>query len=376
MPIEIRPISTKKEIRDFVVFPDALYARCPYYCPSIHASELLCFDPTTNPSLDVCEVQLYMAYNGASPVGRIAAFINREANRHWHKQDVRFGWMDFVDDTAVSQALLDAVCRWGKERGMTAMNGPVGFTDWDHQGLLLEGYDYLAPLASLYNYPYYDRHLTQYGLKKEVDWIEYQITPPDTVSERLKRTCRIVTERSRVHIEKYTSATKIIQRYGYSFMDVLDQAYRHIYNFQPLTERQKRYYCDIYLKIINMDFVPIVVNEQDEIVAIGVGMPDISAVVRRCAGRILPFGWWHMHKALKAKRFDTFDLLLIGVRPDYQDKGIPALIFADMIRQLNRYGVKTVETTAMLENNRKILNLFDDFQKVQHKRRRAYTKPL
>ena len=370
--VQIRPVSSPSEIRAFILFAEQLYADCPYYCPPILSDEMLSFSPSHNPSLQVCDFQLFMAYRAGLPVGRIAAIINHKANLHWQQKTVRFGWMDFVDDDDVSRSLLDAVRFWGKERRMTTMNGPVGFTDWDHQGLLLEGFEYLAPIASLYNFPYYARHLQKYGLKKENDWIEYRITPPDSVSERLQRVCDIVRKRSKVHVDKVRSEKELKRKYGTTYMDVLDKAYRYLYNFQPLTSEQKDYYSRQYFPLLNLDFVTIIANEQNEIVGIGLGMPDISETVKKVHGRLFPLGWYHLRKALKAKRFPVFDLLLIGILPAYQDKGLPALIMADLIPYFKQYGVQAIETTAMMEKNRKVLSLFQDFQYIQHKRRRAY----
>ena len=376
MSLEIRKINTRREIHQFIDFANDLYADCQYYCPPLYFDELNTFDEKKNPALEVCEKQLFMAYRDGKEVGRIAAIINHRANAHWGYKKVRFGWMDFVDNEEVSRALLDAVRDWGKERGMTAMNGPVGFTDWDHQGLLIEGYDYLAPLASLYNYAYYEKHLEDYGLTKEADWIEYRITPPQVMPEKLGRISEIVKERYHVRVDKVHSAKELQRKYGSTYMDVLDEAYQHLYNFQPMTQRQKDYYKNMYFPILNFDFVTIVVNEKDEIVGAGVGMPDISEAVRKCGGKLLPFGWYHILKALRAKKMDVFDLLLIGVRPDYQNKGINSVIMADWVPYYIKYGIKQTETTAMLETNNKVLSQMDLFETKQHKRRRAYVKEI
>lgn len=374
--IQIRPVVTRQEKRQFIAFANELYKDCPYYCPPLFFDEMNTFDPKSNPSLEVCDIQLWMAYRGGQAVGRIAAFINHIANSHWNVKKVRFGWMDFVDDLEVSKALLDTVAAWGRERGMTVMNGPVGMTDWDHEGLLIEGYEYLAPMASLYNFPYYVRHLEDYGLTKEADWIEYQITVPDTVPERVHRLARIVEQRSHLRIDDVRSCKELSRKYGLQFMDVLDEAYHQLYNFQPMTQRQKEHYRDMYFPLVNFDFVGIVVNEADEVVGVGVGMPDISKALRRCGGKLFPFGWWHLLRAIRSKHFDTFDLLLIAVRPDYLDKGVTGLIFKKILPALQRYGVRKVETTSMLENNHKILATFADYEHKQHKRRRAYVKDI
>jgi len=376
MAVVIREIRTKRELKKFIQFANDLYRDCPYYCPPLFFDEMNCFNAETNPALEVSDYQLWMAYRDGKPVGRIAGIINHRANEKWNVKHVRFGWFDFIDDLEVSKALLDTVAAWGKERGMDALNGPVGFTDFDHEGLLLEGYEYLAPMASLYNYPYYVRHIEAYGLTKEADWIELQVYPPQGVPERLNRIAEIVKQRSHVHVDKVKNSRELERKYGIEYMDVIDEAYQKLYNFQPMTDAQKNYYKKIYFPILNFDFVTIVVNEKDEIVGVGLGMPDISNALRKCGGKLFPFGWYHILKALKAKHIEVFNLLLIAVRPDYQGTGVTALFFQDQIPRLNAYGMKILETTSILETNTKSIANFTQFDHKQHKRRRAYIKPI
>jgi len=374
MAVEIREVNTWCEKRKFIQFANDLYKDCPNYCPPLMFDEMATFNRKKNPAMDFSDFQLFMAYRDNKPVGRIAALINRKANEAWKVKNVRFGWMDFIDDLEVSKVLLDAVRDWGKARGMTAMNGPVGFTDWDKEGLLLEGFEYLAPLASLYNYPYYAKHMEAYGLEKEADWVEMLITTPPEVPERFARIAKIVQERFHVRVDKVKNCKEVVRKYGNTFMDVLDEAYQKLYNFQPMTDRQKKYYRDIYFPILNFDFVTIIVNEKDEIVGVGLGMPDISHAVRKCGGKLFPFGWYHVLKALRAKHMEHFDLLLVAVRPDYQNTGINSLFFADQIPYFNKYGVKTMETTSILETNMKNQQQFQMLEHKYHKRRRAYLK--
>lgn len=376
MAVEIKPIRSRRELREFIEFANRLYLDCPYYCPPLFFDEMNCFHPDRNPALEVCDYQLWMAWRDGQPVGRVAGIINRRANEKWGVKHVRFGWFDFIDDMEVSHALLDTVAAWGRERGMTAMNGPVGFTDFDHEGLLLEGYDHLAVMASLYNHPYYVKHVDAYGLTKEADWVELQVFPPKEVPQRIKRICDIVRQRSHVHVEKVKNARELVRRFGITYMDVIDEAYQKLYNFQPMTDKQKHYYKDMYFPILNFDFVTLVVNDGGELVGVGLGMPDIAPALRRCGGHLLPFGWYHLLKALKAKRMDSFSFLLIAVRPDYQGQGINALFLEDQIPIINRYGIRKLETTNMLETNTKVIDFFTQFDYRQHKRHRAYIKPL
>lgn len=376
MAIEIQEITSKRDIRKFIQFGNDLYKDCPNYCPTLMFDELNTFDEKKNPAFEVCEKKLFLAYRDGKIVGRIAGLINYAANKHWNVNHVRFGWMDFIDDLEVSKALLDAVAQYGKSKGMDAMNGPVGFTDFDHEGLLIEGFEYLAPMASLYNYPYYERHMEAYGLEKENDWIEFQITPPDSVPERLDRMSKIAAERSNVRVDKVRSVRELKRKYGFTYFDVIDEAYQQLYNFQPLTPNQKKYYCEMYFPLVNFDFVTIVVNEKDEVVAVGVGMPDISEALRRCGGKLFPFGWYHIIKALRAKKMEVFDLLLIAVRPDYQNRGVNSLIIVDQIPYFKQYGIKRVETTSIMETNAKNQANWEYFDKKQHKRRRAYIRSI
>ena len=376
MAVEIRQIHTKRELKRFIQFANDLYTDCPYYCPPLFFDEMNCFDPEKNPALEVCDFQLWMAYRDNRPVGRIAGIINRRANEKWQVNKVRFGWFDFIDDLEVSKALLDTVAAWGKERGMSELNGPVGFTDFDHEGLLLEGYDYPAVMASLYNYPYYVKHIDAYGLIKEADWVELQVYPPQGCPERLSRIADIVKQRSHVRVDKVKNTRELVRKYGMEYMDVIDEAYQKLYNFQPMTDKQKNYYKNMYFPLLNFDFITIVVNEKDEVVGVGVGMPDISEALRKCGGHLLPFGWYYLLKALKAKQMESFSFLLVAIRPDYQDKGVMALLFQDQIPVINRYGVKRLETTNILETNTKNIANFTQFDHKIHKRHRAYIKAL
>ena len=374
--IVIKEVKSKRALYRFVQFGIDLYKGNPYYCPPIFFDEINTFNPKGNPALEVCEYVIYMAYRNGEIVGRIVGIINHRANEAWGVKKCRFGWFEFIDDYEVFKALLDAVAEWGRSKNMLCLNGPVGFTDFDHQGLLIEGFNYNSPMASLYTHPYYVAHYEQYGLRKEADWIEYQITPPKEAPEKMRRVAQIVGQRYGLHTVKVRSVKELKKRYGYTYFDVLDEAYQKLYNYQPMTPQQKKYYCQMYFPLLNFDFVTMVANRDDEIVAVGLGMPSLSNALRKCRGRLFPFGWYHLIKALRAKKMTDFDLLLIAVRPDYQDKGLTALIFDEMTPYFAKYGIQRVETTSILETNHKSLANFADFEHIQHKRRRAYIKEL
>lgn len=376
MDVSLKIVNTKKDLKEFIRFANNLYKNNEYYTPILELDELNTFNPKKNPSLKHCKYILFLAYKKGRLAGRICGIINEIANEHWNVKKVRFGWFDFIDDYEVSSSLLNAVAEWGKQNGMDTLNGPVGFTDFDHQGLLLKGFEYVAPMASLYNFPYYSKHYEKFGLFKEADWIEYQVNVPVEIPEKMERVAKLILSRNNLRIDKVKNAKEIMKKYGYSYFDVIDAAYQPLYNFQPLTEEQKIYYSKMYIPLLNFDFITVIVNEKDEIVGVGIGMPDISAALKKSQGRLFPFGWYYLIKALKAKKIDVFNLLLIAVRPDYQNKGVNSLFFYDQIPYFKKYGIKYAETTAILENNEKNRSNWEYFDYKMHKLRRAYIKSV
>lgn len=374
--LTIKEVKRDRDLRRFVQFGIDIFKGNNYYCPPLIFDEMATLKNGKNPAHEVCDFVLYMAYRNGKAVGRIAGIVNRHANEAWGVKKCRFGWFDFVDDYEVFESLLDSVAEWGRSKGMELLNGPVGFTDFDHQGLLIDGFDYNSPMASLYTHPYYVAHYERYGLRKEADWIEFQIHPPKEAPERMRRMAALVSERYGLRTVKVKNSRELRVRYGYSYFDVLDSAYQKLYNYQPMTEKQKQYYCKIFFPLLNFDFVTMVVNDKDEIVAVGLGMPSLSDALRKCRGRLFPFGWYHLLKALKAKQMTDFDLLLIAVRPDYQDKGVNSLIVNEMTPYFSKYGIQRVETSAILETNNKSQANFVIFDHIQHKRRRAFVKEL
>ena len=376
MAVQIKQITKKSDVLRFVKFGNEFYEGCENFCPALILDELDTFNVKKNPAFDVCEHVLFLAYQGNKIVGRIAGIINYEANKKWGVNKVRFGWMDFIDDMEVSKALLDAVADWGKSKGMETLNGPVGFTDMDHQGLLLEGFEYESPMAALYNYPYYIEHFDAYGLEKEADWIEIRCVVPEKAPEKMARIGEMIQSRYNVKIVPIKNSKELLKRYGYTFFDVIDEAYKPLYNYSPLTEKQKEYYSKMYFPLLNFDFVTLVVNEADEIVAVGVCMPNLTPALRKAKGKLFPFGWYHLLKGLKAKKMEALDLLLIAVRPDYQNKGLNSLLFIDQIPRYHKYGIKEARVTAVLETNTKNQANFQYLEHGFYKRRRAYIKNL
>jgi len=373
MSVEIRLVRTKKEMKTFVQFANKMYKGNPYYCPTMDSDEYATFDKKNNPTLEFCTYELFLAYKGDECVGRIAAFINPIANEKWGCKRCRFGWMDFVDDKEVSKALLDAAAAWGKAQGMNEFNGPVGFTDLDRQGLLVEGFEEPSLSIENYSYPYYVEHLEAYGLKKDADWIEFDMKVPEDLDPKWYRVADIVMKRSDVHVVKMKNFFEIRRRYpNQEYFQLLSDCYSKLYNYQPLTQKQMAYYADHFVPFLNFDLVTILENSKNEIVGIAIGMPDIAPALRKCDGKLFPFGWYYLLKALKSKKIDHWSFLLFAVREDYQDKGINALFFTDQMPYFRKYHIKTADTGDILEDNHKSWSNFVYFEHEIKKRRRAY----
>lgn len=375
MSVIVKSVETRKERKLFIQFANRLYQDCPYYVPTLDWDEEGCFDAKKNPALAFSEFELFLAYKDGEVVGRVAALINHRANERWGYRHTRFGWIDFIDDIEVSRALLDKVTEWGRARGMNAINGPVGFTDFDKEGAVISGYEHLGAVSQLYNYPYYIHHYEAYGLKPEATWYEYLVFPPKEVPERWARLSELVAKRSHLHSVRVKNAKELMQRYpNMEYFDCLDAAYQVLYNYTPMTYEQKKYYSEYYFGLLNFDFVEIVENEQNEVVAVGLGMPNMNKAMRKANGSLFPFGWYHLLKVMHAKKLESLEFLLIGVRPDYQDTGALTMIFNRMIPTINRYGIRYLETTGILETNKKNRANFEMFDHQQHRRRVAYIK--
>jgi hypothetical protein len=376
MEIIVRPISGKKEMKKFVKFRIDLYKDSPYAIPPLYMDELATLDPNKNPAFDFCEVQCFMAFNGDKSVGRICAMINHRANEVWKTRSGRFGFIDFVDDEAVSKALFSAAEDWVKAKGMHSIHGPLGFTDMDQEGMLIEGYDQLGTMATIYNHPYYRAHTEKSGYVRDADWVEYKVTIPDDVPEKLKRVAEIVLKKYKLRVVKYANASRLIEDgYGQKLFELVNSTYGHLYGFTPLTQAQIDYYVKMYISMLNLDFLTLVVDKNDELVGMGVAMPSLSKALQKAQGKLLPFGVFHLMKSLKMKN-PVADFLLMAVRKDHQNKGVNAVIFYDGFPCLSKAGVKYAESNPELLENKKIQSQWAYFEHVMHKRRRAYRKEL
>ena len=377
MSVEIKKVTSRKELKQFIRFNYEFYKNNPYAVPDLYDDMLRTFSPGKNAAFDFCEADYFLALREGRIVGRVAAIINRRANAAWKKRQVRFGWIDFIDDIEVSRALIDTVKQWGRERGMDTIEGPLGFTDLDAEGMLIEGFDQLSTMATTYNYPYYPRHMEQLGLVKAVDWVEIKIYVPDEIPEKHLRIADIIRRKYGLHVRKL-SGKRGLRRSGlvHDIFRLVNQAYAPLFGFSEMTERQIDQYVGTYLPVLDLRTVTIVENAEGELVAVGISMPSLSHALQRARGRLLPFGWFHLLRALSWRRPEALDLLLVAVRPDYQNKGVNALLFTDLIPVYQKLGFKYAESNPELEMNEKVQNQWQYFHTEQHKRRRCFTAPL
>ena len=376
MAIIIKKVSSKKELKTFIRFNYELYKGNPYSVPDLYDDMLGTFSPKKNPAFEFCEADYFLAYDNNKVVGRVAAIINHRANETWNKKEVRFGWIDFIDDEEVSKALLDAVAQWGKERGMEAMVGPLGFTDMDAEGMLIEGYDQLGTMSTIYNYPYYPQHMEKLGFEKEIDWVEFKMKVPDVIPEKFVRISEIILQKYKLKIKKLKRKEIKEKNYGQRIFDLINEAYAPLYGYSKMTQGQINQYIKMYLPLIDLRMVSIIEDEAGNLIAAGISMPSLSVALQKAKGKMLPFGWYHLLKALFIKKPKILDLLLVGVKPEYQSKGVNALLFYDLIPVYQQMGFEYGESNPELEDNKKVQSQWSVLNPEQHKRRRAYKKML
>ena len=364
MTITIKKVDCKADLKHFIRFNYEMYKGNAFSVPDLYEDMLKTLSPDKNPAFEFCEADYFLAYSDGKIVGRVAAIINKRANAAWHKKAVRFGWIDFVDDDEVSKALIETVAAWGKERGMDMMEGPLGFTDMDAEGMLIEGFDQLSTMATIYNYPYYPQHMERLGLQKEMDWIEMKLKVPDAVPEKYKRIAEVVKNKCRLHVRKLKSMREVRKdALGYKIFDLINEAYTPLFGYSRMTKRQIDQYINEYLPILDLDMVTLIENEENEIVGVGISMASLSTALQRAKGKLFPFGWFYLLKSLYIKRPPILDLLLVAVKPEYQNKGVNALL-------------KWGETNPELEVNEKVQSQWQYIDGKIHKRRRCYSKQI
>lgn len=376
MAVQIKTVITKSDFKTFARFANKLYKGSKYYVPSMPMDDLDTFDRSKNAAFEFSEAEFYLAYKDGKPVGRVAAIVNNKANQTWNVKQVRFGWFDFIDDLEVSKALLDAVIAFGKSKGMNQIAGPLGFTDFDPEGMLVDGFDRICTMALFHNHPYYPEHMKKHGYVKETGWLEYRLTIPAEVPERLKKLSQVVLERYNLKLVKKTKAQVKRENYGQKIFELINQTYCGLYGFSLLSPKQIDQFVDTYLSVINMNLLAFIENQEGELIGAAITMPSIAKALQKCNGEILPFGWWHLLKAMYWKPTDTLELLLIGVRPDYQNKAINSVLCVDIMENCHKMGFKYAETNANLEDNTKIQSMWASFEKEQHKKRWIFAKEI
>lgn len=377
--IQVVEVTTSKQRKAFVDFFYDLYRDSPYAVPYLYLAEKLTLKPGSNPAFEFCEAQCFLAYNDGKVVGRVAAIINHRANDYWKREMARFGWFDFVDDPKVSEALLFAVEKWGKGKGMTEIAGPFGFEDMDREGMLVDGFDELSSMYVNYNYPYYPKHMDRLGYRKDNDYVEYRIKVPEVTPEKFARTAKLI--KTRYHLEERKFSHREMTKGGRAreLFNILNITYGNLYGYSQLSTEQIDTITNNYIKLADLNLVTCVVDTEkdDKMVGFGVSFPSFSEALRHTRnGHLLPFGWWHLLKVMKWHKTPTVDLLLIGVLPEYRVKGANAIIFNDLISWYRRYGFKYAVTGPQMETNKGVLSQWQYLESEEIRRHRIYVKDI
>ena len=378
--VQIKRVETKKDLKDFIEFHYDLYEGDQYDAPNLYSDELKTLSRDKNAAFDFCEAEYFLALKEGKVVGRVAAIINNKANEKWEKKDVRFGWIDFIDDIEVSRALLQAVEDYGKEKGMTSIVGPLGFTDMDPEGMLTWGFDQLGTMATIYNYDYYPKHMEKLGgWEKDNDYVEYRLDVPETAPEKYTKIAEMVEKRYNLHVRKLTKKEIFEGGYGKKLFDLINVTYANLYGFSELTDRQIDQYVKMYFPLADLDLITVVEdgNKDNQLVGLAITIPSLTRALQKChRGRLFPFGWWHLLRAIKFHKTEVVDLLLIGVLPEYRSKGANSLVFADLIPRYVKYGFKWGETHVEMETNESVQSQWGPLDPTMHKKRRCYRKAI
>ncbi len=371
--VTITEIKTRRGLHEFIHYPFRLYRKCDNWIPPLLSDEWGTFRKDKNPAFGYCEARFWLAKRNGKTVGRVVGIRNDKANERWEQKQLRFGWIDFLDDPDVSAALLGVVEEWAAQQGLTAVHGPMGFTDMDKEGMLVDGFGELGTLPMIYNYEYYPRHMETNGYRKDVDWLEYEITVPEQLDERFGRLKSMVFDKYKLRNVE-ARRTKDLTPYARQVFEVLNASFTNLYGFVPLSPEQIDVYVDQYFSFIQPDFTKIVLDTDDDVVGFAVAMPRLSRAMQKARGRLLPFGFVPLFRALAKPTEAVF--YLIGVRPDYQARGVNAVLMSELYQSLIDRGIHTVATCGELEDNNEVNMLMNSFAHRQHKRRRAWIKHL
>ena len=379
--VEIKRVADRKELEAFIQFHYDLYRDNAYAVPHLRSDEVRTLSKETNAAFDFCEAEYFLAMRDGKVVGRVAGIINHRANGKWNQKRVRFGWIDFVDDIQVSEALLKAVEDWGREKGMAEVVGPLGFTDMDPEGMLIWGFEELGTQFTIYNYPYYTEHMERMeGWEKDNDYVEYKMIVPEKIPEKYTKIAEMIKKRYNLHVRKLTRNLVYKEGYGLKVFHVINETFKDLYGYSEMTDRQITDYIDMYFRVLDMNLITAIEdwNTPDhKCVGIGITVPSCSRALQKCTnGRLLPFGWWHLLRALKFQKTEGVDLILLGILPEYRSKGANALLFADLIPWYQKYGYKWGETQVEMETNENVQSQWGPLNPINHKRRRCYIKKL
>lgn len=378
--IQIKRVETKKDLKRFIEFHYDLYKGNPYDVPNLYSDEVNTLSKNKNAAFDFCEAEYYLALKEGKIVGRVAAIINHKANEKWKKKDVRFGWIDFIDDIEVSRALFKAVEEYGRKKGMNDIVGPLGFTDMDPEGMLTWGFDKLGTMATIYNYEYYPQHMEELGgWEKDNDYVEYYLVVPEKSPEKYTKIAEMVEKRYNLHVRKLTKKDIFQGGYGKKLFDLINLTYSDLYGFSELTDRQIDQYVKMYFPFADLNLVTVIEdgNKDNQLAGLGITIPSLSHALQKCRrGRLFPFGWWHLLRAIKFHKTDGVDLLLMGFLPEYRSKGANALLFADLIPRYVNYGFKWGETQVEMESNEGVQSQWGPLDPINHKKRRCYRRSL
>ena len=374
MSITIKKVRDKALLKKFVYFNINLYKGCEQYVPPLIYDEFATLNKEKNPAFDHCEAEYFLAYKNGEIVGRIAAIINHKANEK--QKYARFSFVDFIDDAEVANKLFGTAESWASHKGMTHIHGPMGFTDLDHQGLLIDGYDRISTMLTSYSYPYYKTHIERMGYVKDQDWNEYLIPIPKQIPERFDRVGKVVQKRFGL-IVKHFEDKKEVSKYARDVFVLLNKAYKDLYGYVELSDKQIDYYVNMYIPMLRLEFFTVILRQEDhKLVGFGIGLPSLALALQKAKGKFMPAGWFHLYRALKGDNNKVLDLLLIGVDPEYQGKGVNALIFNEFIPAANRLGFEVAESNPELALNNRVQSMWDGMGAEQHKKRRAYIKEL
>lgn len=379
MSVEIKPVTTRKELKTFVQFYYDLYRQSPFAVPYLYSDELKTLDKDKNPAFAFCDTNYFLAYKDGKVCGRIAGIINRRANDHWQRKTVRFGWFDFIDDAEVAGALLKAVAEWGRQQGMTQIVGPMGFEDMDREGMLVEGFEEISSMYVNYNYPYYPTHLERLGFVKDNDYVEYKVKVPEVTPPKFARTAQLIEKRYGLQTRKFNRHDMVEGGRGRELFHVLNITYSNLYGFSHLSEDQITRLVNEYITLADLNLVCCVVdtNKNDQLVGFGVSFPSFSHALRHTRdGRLWPMGWWPLLKVLKWHQTKVVDLLLIGVLPEYRIKGANALIFNDLIAWYQKYHFTYAQTGPQMETNKGVLSQWQYLEAECNRRHRVYIKDI